>query len=87
MSTGILRSDTEINQVYGFLEDYHLLERALNEYEIDTVFHVGAQAIVGTANRNPMSTFEAIREPGMCLRPAGGTRWSKNCCGIRQGLW
>lgn len=59
MSTGILRSDTEINQVYGFLEDYHLLERALNEYEIDTVFHVGAQAIVGTANRNPMSTFEA----------------------------
>ena len=48
-----------INLVYGSLEDYHVLERALNEYEIDTVFHVAAQAIVGTANRNPMSTFEA----------------------------
>lgn len=48
-----------IHAVHGSLEDYPLLERALNEYEIDTVFHVGAQAIVGTANRNPMSTFEA----------------------------
>lgn len=45
--------------VYGALEDYALLERILSEYEIDTVFHVGAQAIVGVANRNPLSTFEA----------------------------
>ena len=43
--------------VYGELEDYELLERALNEYEIDTIFHLGAQTIVQTANRNPLSTF------------------------------
>ena len=33
--------------------------RALNEYEIDTVFHLGAQTIVGTAARHPLSTFES----------------------------
>ena len=36
-----------------------LLERALGEYEIDTVFHLAAQTIVGIANRNPVSTFES----------------------------
>ena len=45
--------------VRGSLEDYPLLERALNEHEIDTVLHLGAQTIVGTASRNPMSTWEA----------------------------
>ncbi len=49
----------EINVVRGKLEDYFTLERALNEYEIDTVFHLGAQTIVGIANRNPLSTFES----------------------------
>lgn len=43
----------------GELEDQPLVERVLNEYEIDTVFHLGAQTIVGTANRNPVSTFES----------------------------
>jgi CDP-glucose 4,6-dehydratase len=45
--------------VFGRLEDYDVLERAINEYEIDTVLHLGAQPIVGTAYRNPRSTFEA----------------------------
>jgi len=45
--------------VYGKIEDYQLLERSLNEYEAEVVFHLGAQTIVGIANRNPLSTFEA----------------------------
>lgn len=45
--------------VNGCLEDYRLLERILNEYEIEVVFHLGAQTIVGTANRNPLSTFDS----------------------------
>lgn len=49
--------DERINAVRGELEDYFVLERALNEYEIDTVFHLGAQTIVSIANRNPLSTF------------------------------
>ncbi len=49
----------KINIVQGALEDLSVIERALGEYEIDTVFHLAAQAIVGVANRNPISTFEA----------------------------
>ena len=45
--------------VLGRLEDFDCLLRALNEYEIETVLHLGAQAIVGTALRNPRATFEA----------------------------
>ncbi|MDA1227273.1 MAG: GDP-mannose 4,6-dehydratase [Chloroflexi bacterium] len=48
-----------VNIVRGELEDYGLLVRVLNEYEIDSVFHLGAQTIVGTANRSALSTFEA----------------------------
>lgn len=50
--------EKSISIVKGDLEDYFLLERCLNEHGIDTVFHLAAQAIVGTANRNPLSTFE-----------------------------
>ncbi|MEC1688597.1 GDP-mannose 4,6-dehydratase [Bacillus mojavensis] len=49
----------KMNIVQGALEDLPVIERALGEYEIDTVFHLAAQAIVGVANRNPVSTFEA----------------------------
>ena len=42
----------------GELEDLTVLLRAINEYEIGTVFHLGAQTIVGTASRSPLSTFE-----------------------------
>jgi CDP-glucose 4,6-dehydratase len=45
--------------VRGDLEDLATLIRALNEYEVDSVFHLGAQTIVGTASRSPLSTFEA----------------------------
>lgn len=45
--------------VRGEVEDLALLERVVNEYEIETVFHLAAQTIVGTANRSPLSTFEA----------------------------
>lgn len=49
----------KINSVRGNIEDYFLLERIINEYEIDTVFHLAAQTIVGIANNNPLSTFES----------------------------
>ena len=48
-----------ISVVHGNLEDLELMVRALNEYEIDTVFHLGAQTVVGTASRSPLSTFES----------------------------
>lgn len=44
--------------VTGSLEEFWTLERAINEHETDTIFHLGAQTIVGTAYRFPLSTFE-----------------------------
>jgi len=48
-----------VKVVRGDVRDQGCLERALGEYEIDTVFHLAAQTIVSIANRNPISTFEA----------------------------
>ena len=49
----------EITEVFGDLKDYDLLKRVLNEYSIDTCFHLGAQTLVQIANRSPLSTFES----------------------------
>ena len=48
-----------IKVVRGDVSDQQILERALGEYEINTVIHLAAQTLVGIANRNPVSTFEA----------------------------
>ncbi len=45
--------------VQGALEDFWALERAITRYDVDTVFHLGAQTIVGAAYRCPLPTFEA----------------------------
>ena len=50
---------SRVNVVRGSITEYQLVERTLNEYEVDTCFHLAAQAIVGVANRSPLSTFES----------------------------
>ncbi len=45
--------------VNGELEDPRAVERAINEHETDTIFHLGAQTIVGVAHRDPLSTWES----------------------------
>ena len=47
-----------VKVVRGDIRDREVLERALGEFEIDTVIHLAAQTIVTIANRNPISTFE-----------------------------
>ncbi|MGZ4269029.1 MAG: dTDP-glucose 4,6-dehydratase [Solirubrobacteraceae bacterium] len=44
--------------VRGDVRDLELLDRVLGEEEVDTVFHLAAQTIVGTAQRSPLSTWE-----------------------------
>ncbi|MCW2953949.1 MAG: NAD-dependent epimerase/dehydratase [Conexibacter sp.] len=58
--SALLLDDVErsVDVVHGDLLDPGLLERALGEHEVDTVFHLAAQTIVGTANRSPLATFE-----------------------------
>lgn len=47
-----------ITVVRGDVRDAEIVERTLAEYEIECVFHLAAQAIVGIANRAPLSTFD-----------------------------
>ena len=57
----LIRSDY-INRVAvmnGRLENYDDIERAINNQEVDTIFHLGAQPIVGAADRSPRHTFES----------------------------
>lgn len=55
------RSGTSLRTsvVNGRLEDYDDVERAINNHSISSIFHLGAQPIVGAANRAPRHTFES----------------------------
>jgi CDP-glucose 4,6-dehydratase len=65
--SGLVR---RIGVVRGCVEDQPLLERALAEYEIQTVIHLAAQTIVGIANRSPLATFETNIKGTWCLLEA-----------------
>lgn len=45
--------------INGRLENYDDVERAINNQEIDSIIHLGAQPIVGAADRSPRHTFES----------------------------
>lgn len=49
----------DLSVVSGQLEDYRAVERAIVDHECETIFHLGAQTIVGAAMRAPVPTFES----------------------------
>jgi CDP-glucose 4,6-dehydratase len=59
-----------IDVVQGRVEDEPLLGRVIGEYEIQTVFHLAAQTVVGVANKSPLSTFEANIKGTWCVLEA-----------------
>ena len=61
-----------VKVAHGEVQDQGLMERVLGEYEIDTVFHLAAQTIVGIARRNPAVHLGCLLStaPGPCWRPA-----------------
>ena len=65
---GWLGSITTVN---GGLTDVGLVRRSLGEYAIDTVFHLGAQTLVGIAKVDPVGTLEAnVRGTWLLLEAA-----------------
>lgn len=71
----------KITIVRGDLADYNLILRALNEYEIETCFHLAAQTIVSIANRSPLSTYELnIRGTWHMLEAWKKLSYSKATC-------
>lgn len=57
----LVRSNTmsRCTVVMGRLESYEDVERAVVSRETDTVFHLGAQTLVGVALRAPLATLQA----------------------------
>jgi len=51
--------EKRVNIVKGSVADLNLIHRTLIKYKVETVFHLAAQAIVGTANASPLPTFES----------------------------
>jgi len=49
---------SSVDVVDGDICNFGLVARVLNEYEVDSVFHLAAQTQVGSANRSPLPTFE-----------------------------
>lgn len=56
--------------VRGELTDSASLERVIGERGVRTVFHLGAQTLVGVARRNPVSTWESNVRGTWCLLEA-----------------
>ena len=48
----------EVTIVNGDVCEPGLVLRALEDYDVESVFHLAAQTLVGVANRSPISTFE-----------------------------
>lgn len=63
--------DKKTTKVTGDVTNFFLMERILNEHEIELCFHLAAQPLVPIANRSPMSTFESnMRGTWMLLEAA-----------------
>jgi CDP-glucose 4,6-dehydratase len=57
-SLALLGLERDVDVVHGDICEPGLVLRALGEYDVDSVFHLAAQTLVGVANRSPVSTFE-----------------------------
>ncbi len=55
LRSGVIGKTRVVN---GRLESYSDVERAILLHEVDTLFHLGAQTLVGSALRSPLATFE-----------------------------
>ncbi len=58
-TTVMLGWQDRVSTVRGEVEDRQVVARMIGEYGVMTVFHLAAQSQVGTANRDPVPTFQA----------------------------
>lgn len=75
----ILSLKDDVTIIHGDLTNFDICHRVMTEYEIHTCFHIAAQAIVGTANVSPLSTFESnIKGTWNILESARLSKFIKN---------
>lgn len=69
--------DSRVVRVRGSLEDLALMQRAMVQYEVDTIFHLGAQTQVRDAQVQPLGTLESnVRGTYNLLEAARGAAGS-----------
>ena len=66
-----------ITLVQGDLTAHALVERLLARYEVQTVIHLAAQALVGAANEAPLTTFESNIRGTYLLLEAARCAWNE----------
>jgi CDP-glucose 4,6-dehydratase len=67
----MLGIDGELEEVGGDLLDRELLEQTLTDGKIDAVFHLGAETIVGTVQKDPLGGLDTnVRGTWMLLHAA-----------------
>ncbi len=70
----------KVTLVDAKLENYESMLRLINEYEIENIYHLAAQAIVGISNRSTLSTYEANVKGTWCLMEAA------RVAGVTKGI-
>lgn len=55
----ICGSDLPDTIIHGDISNFQLISRVISEYNVNIVLHLAAQAIVGVANNQPLSTFKS----------------------------
>ena len=66
----VLGWQDRVSKVRGAAEDLDVVGRMIGDYDVRTVFHLAAQSQVGTANRDPVPTFEANVAGTWCVLEA-----------------
>ena len=65
----------EVAEIEGDLRDAELVRATLGEHDVDVVFHLAAQTLVGPAAESPASTFETnVRGTWIVLEASRETR-------------
>lgn len=54
----ILKLENHMNSIIGDIRDYNNIEKSINEFKPEIVFHLAAQPLVRESYENPIYTFE-----------------------------
>jgi CDP-glucose 4,6-dehydratase len=75
--------ESQITVALADIADAGSVRRVLNEHEVEVVFHLAAQAIVGAAMRSPLSTLESNVRGTYVLLEECRLQWSEGEGGLR----
>lgn len=77
-----LASFSSLNQVYGDVQDYHLMIETFMKYKPEILIHLAAQPLVRESYRNPLHTYatNVMGTVNVCECIRLSTEWKANSC-------